>query len=66
MLATQNGCCAICLDAAGDGGAGLNVDHDHDTGKVRGLLCHHCNIGLGHLRDQRVLAAAIAYLEAAA
>lgn len=59
MLAKQNGVCAIC------GGVGkranLDIDHDHDTGYVRGLLCNKCNMGLGFLQDN--LDEAISYLQ---
>ena len=54
-LAAQEGVCAICgkYETAKQNGhiRALAVDHDHKTGKVRGLLCHRCNHGLGCFRD---------------
>lgn len=47
-VAAQNGCCAICGKAV-DGN--LCVDHCHETGGVRGLLCKPCNFGLGLFGD---------------
>ena len=49
MLVAQNGVCKICGNPPTT--ERLSVDHDHQTGKLRGLLCRHCNVGLGHFRD---------------
>lgn len=51
MLAAQGGTCATCNATRSHRGFSLSVDHCHDTGKVRGLLCSHCNQGLGHAKD---------------
>ena len=57
---SQSGGCAIC-GATPD--TNLRVDHDHATGKIRGLLCHHCNTGLGMFReDVALMLKAIVYL----
>lgn len=53
LLESQEGRCGICLDEMPKGSA--VVDHCHDTGLVRGLLCGGCNSGIGHLRDGRDL-----------
>jgi len=48
----QGGCCYICRRAKGTGKRRLSVDHCHETGIVRGLLCQPCNRNvLGHARD---------------
>jgi hypothetical protein len=65
MLAAQCDKCVICnLPPGGKGpNAVLHIDHDHETGEVRGLLCQACNRGLGFFRDDpERLAAAIEYL----
>lgn len=49
-LNEQNGVCAICL-GVGLPGKRLCVDHDHKTGAIRGILCHQCNAGIGHFKD---------------
>jgi hypothetical protein len=67
MLARQDGVCAICRGEETRTMAGtvlaLCVDHDHETGRVRGLLCHPCNMLLGFARDdEERLQAAVRYL----
>ena len=55
MFERQNGLCALCGEPPSD--RALVVDHDHSTKAVRGLLHHRCNIALGVLGDDPVLAA---------
>jgi hypothetical protein len=61
---SQGGLCAICGKAPlWRGRKVLQVDHCHDTGRVRGLLCHYCNSGMGLFRDNpELLEKATAYL----
>lgn len=62
MHAEQSGLCKIC-DRPQIVGTKLDVDHDHTTEKVRGLLCRHCNTGIGLLKDSvELIAKALTYL----
>lgn len=65
MLEEQGGVCAICGTDEWPGKDNRpHVDHDHSTGRVRGILCSHCNHGLGKFRDDpKRLRAAAEYLE---
>jgi hypothetical protein len=69
MLRAQGGVCLLCGKVETRLGptrrlAPLSVDHDHKTGKVRGLLCSNCNHGIGSFRDDpELIERAIAYLE---
>lgn len=64
MLKRQQYKCAICeIDKPAGRQNVFVVDHCHDTGKVRGLLCNHCNTGIGKLNDDiKLLKKAIEYL----
>lgn len=66
LLGGQNFACAICVRPAAAEGKRLAVDHDHETGQVRGLLCAKCNRGIGLFNDSPVtLNAAAGYLNRA-
>lgn len=69
MFVAQNNLCAICdqhetkLNRSSKV-ARLTVDHNHQSGKVRELLCHACNLAIGHARENiNIIKSAIAYLE---
>ncbi len=67
MVNAQGNLCAICGEPPKPDGvraaSRLHVDHDHVTGRVRGLLCNHCNRGVGAFRDRPdLLELAISYL----
>lgn len=55
LLLKQNYKCAICDIDEVEYGKKLVVDHNHKTGKVRGLLCRNCNVGIGLLQDNKEL-----------
>lgn len=60
MVENQNGVCMICEKP--EINRRLSVDHDHKTGKVRGLLCCRCNFALGIVEDDGFVIAAKKYL----
>ena len=64
ILEEQSGVCAICGSTEPDKSKKyLSVDHDHETGKVRGLLCSYCNRGLGSFKESHgLLKKALEYL----
>ncbi len=67
MQTEQKGLCKICKQPPSGKtkmGQVLHVDHDHKTGRIRGLLCHFCNHLLGNSKDNiEILKEAIDYLE---
>lgn len=59
LIDAQGGWCVICRRRPA-----TQVDHDHTTGEIRGILCLYCNAGMGALRDDPdIIASAIEYLE---
>ena len=63
LLNKQNNRCAVC-GTTNWGYHGPAIDHDHGNGRVRGILCNHCNVAAGNLRDDPEKARALAkYLD---
>lgn len=64
LFMNQGGRCAICSSDYSGSSRNMDVDHDHNTGQVRGLLCNNCNRGLGHFQDSsELLVKAACYLQ---
>ena len=64
MLESQGNRCAICLTDSPGGKGAWHVDHCHDSGLVRALLCANCNVGIGLLsHDPGRMRAAAEYVE---
>lgn len=64
MFAEQKGLCKICDLPQVDFSRRFDVDHDHETGRIRGLLCVRCNRGIGLLRDNvEILKRAIKHIQ---
>lgn len=64
LFASQGFACAACGADAPNSKKGWSTDHCHSSGRVRGILCHHCNVGIGHAKDNiETLRNWIAYLE---
>jgi len=65
LLKEQDRRCAICgtIDPGRKDGY-FSIEHNHETGEVRGLTCHPCNVGIGMFKDSpKLLRAAASYLE---
>jgi nitrate/TMAO reductase-like tetraheme cytochrome c subunit len=65
LLNEQKYLCAICgTDLTQLDTREVHLDHNHETGKIRGILCGHCNLGIGHFSDDiSRLQSAIDYLQ---
>lgn len=63
MFKQQNGVCKICKQTERGRYKNLAVDHCHQTGTVRGLLCRRCNLGLAYLENKFFMDSALTYLQ---
>lgn len=64
LFTEQDGCCAICDRHQSEFKRRLAVDHCHDKGRIRGLLCHNCNLALGRFMESpEILKSALEYVK---
>lgn len=64
IFEAQGRVCGCCGSPTPQGKRGWAMDHDHVTGRIRGVVCQKCNFGLGHFDDDPTkLHAAVRYLE---
>lgn len=63
MLINQNDCCKICKRHKSQFKRSLHVDHNHKTGKIRGILCVKCNTGLSFIENTDFFHEALNYLK---
>ncbi|KKL55357.1 hypothetical protein LCGC14_2256180 [marine sediment metagenome] len=61
LYAAQGGCCALC-DTHKRDCRDLDIDHDHVTGRIRGLLCRRCNLSLGLIEKDGDIAKTLAMI----
>ncbi len=62
IFLSQKGCCRICGRHQSTQKKALAVDHNHESGEIRALLCQNCNVGLGNFQDSvEILEKAIEY-----
>lgn len=61
LLSQQKGLCALCGNNDNNGGTTLCIDHNHKTGKVRGLLCHSCNLRIAGIDNSKDLMNCLSY-----
>jgi len=61
LLQRSNECCELCGFKPEEGWKALAIDHDHNTGLIRGLLCRSCNLTMGYLDNPEWMAKALTY-----
>jgi hypothetical protein len=67
LFAKQGRACGVCKSATPGSTKGWHIDHCHNTKRVRGIFCNHCNLMLGYAKDnEATLASAIEYLRKSA